>query len=56
VIEATAAAPDAPAKASRIRGIVLFVVASQLAIIALGMVFFTALGLANENVGGCGGG
>jgi hypothetical protein len=57
VIE-SAAAPEAPAPtaASRVWRMVLIVVSAQLAIIALGMVFFTMIGLGNEGVGSCGGG
>jgi hypothetical protein len=48
--------PIPPTKgASRVWRIVLIVVAAQLLIVALGMVFFTAMGLANDGVGGCGG-
>jgi hypothetical protein len=58
VIEATAAAPDAPAevpaKASRFWRIVLFVVAVQLAVITVGLALFGTLGLADGG-GGCGG-
>jgi hypothetical protein len=35
---------------------VLIVVGAQLVLIAVGMVLFAALGLANDGVGGCGGG
>jgi len=35
---------------------VLLVVSLQLVLIAVGMVFFNALGLANDGTGGCGGG
>jgi hypothetical protein len=57
VIE-TAAAPEgsAPTASSRVWQMVLVVVSAQLAIIALGMVFFTTIGLGNEGVGSCGGG
>jgi len=60
VIEATATAPDAPAdgpdRVSHVWRIVLFVVAAQLAVIALGMLLFSAMGLANDGTGSCGGG
>ena len=36
--------------------IVLIVVSSQVLLIALGMVLFNAMGLANDGTGGCGGG
>jgi hypothetical protein len=59
VIEATAAAPDAPAevpaKTSHFWRIVLFVVAVQLAVITVGLALFGTLGLADGG-GGCGGG
>jgi hypothetical protein len=35
---------------------VLIVLAVQLVLIAAGMLFFTAMGLANDGTGGCGGG
>jgi hypothetical protein len=59
VIEATVTAPDAPDspdRVSRVWRIVLFVVAAQLAVIALGMLLFSAMGLANDGTGSCGGG
>ena len=60
MIEAPLTASDGPAEdsrgASRIWGIVLIVVAAQLAIIAVGMVLFSAMGLASDGTGGCGGG
>jgi hypothetical protein len=60
VIEATANAAElpveAPTKVSRVWRIVLFVVAAQLAVIALGMLLFSAMGLANDGTGSCGGG
>jgi hypothetical protein len=59
VIEATATAPDAPAdgpdQVSHVWRIVLFVVSVQLAVIALGMLLFSAMGLANDGTGSCGG-
>jgi len=58
VIEAIAATPEAadvPAKASRIWRMVLIVVSVQLVLIAAGMVLFTAMGLANDGTGSCGG-
>jgi hypothetical protein len=36
--------------------IVLIVVAVQLVLIAVGMLFFTAMGFANDGTGSCGGG
>jgi hypothetical protein len=58
VIEAgaTTLEPAAPAQPSRVWRVVLIVVAAQLAIIALGMVFFTMVGLGNDMTGTCGGG
>jgi hypothetical protein len=57
VIEATATVPEAPAeRPSRVWRIVLLVVSAQLVLIAAGMFFFTALGLANDGTGSCGGG
>jgi hypothetical protein len=35
---------------------VLLVVSAQLAIIAVGMAFFTLIGLGNDGTGSCGGG
>jgi hypothetical protein len=58
VVEAMAATPDpaeVPARASRIWRMVLIVVSVQLVLIAAGMVFFTAMGLANDGTGSCGG-
>jgi hypothetical protein len=59
VIEATATAPDAPAdgpdRVSHVWRIVLFVVAAQLAVIAVGMLLFSSMGFADAG-GGCGGG
>jgi len=59
VIEATAA-PEVPADGAaptnRFWRIVLIVVSAQLAIIAVGLVLFSAMGLANDGVGTCGGG
>jgi hypothetical protein len=49
------APPDTP-RVSRVWRMVLMVVSVQLVLIAAGMIFFTALGLANDGVGGCGGG
>ena len=60
MIEATANAAELPAEApnrvSRVWRIVLFVVSVQLAVIALGMLLFSVVGLANDGPGGCGGG
>jgi len=59
VTEATLAAPETstePPRASRVWRMVMIVVAVQLVLIAAGMVLFTALGLANDGTGGCGGG
>ena len=60
MIDAIATSPEAPvevpAKASRIWRMVLIVVSVQLVLIAIGMVLFTAMGLANEGpTGSCGG-
>ena len=57
--EATLTPPETstePPRASRVWRMVMIVVAVQLVLIAVGMVFFTALGLANDGTGGCGGG
>jgi len=35
---------------------VLIVVTFQLVVVAAGMLFFTAMGFANDGTGGCGGG
>jgi hypothetical protein len=60
VIDAIASPPQAPAeqpaKASRVWRMVLIVVSVQLVLIAAGMILFTAMGLANDGVGSCGGG
>jgi amino acid transporter len=57
VIEAPAsAAPEVPAKVSRVWRIVLLVVAVQALLVVLGTVAFSALGLANDGTGSCGGG
>ena len=60
MIDATTIAPegsaDAPARLSRVWRIVLVVVSAQLAVVALGMLLFSAMGLANDGTGGCGGG
>jgi len=60
VIDATTTAPespaDVPARVSRVWRIVLVVVSAQLAVIAVGMLLFGAMGLANDGTGGCGGG
>jgi hypothetical protein len=45
-----------PPRPSRVWRMVMIVVAFQLVIIAAGMVFFTAMGFANDGTGGCGGG
>jgi hypothetical protein len=51
-----AAELPAPTKsAARIWRIVALVVAFQALILVLGIVLFSALGLANDGVGGCGG-
>jgi len=47
---------EVPAKASRIWRMVLIVVSVQLVLIAAGMIFFTAMGFANDGTGSCGGG
>ena len=55
-----ATAPQAPAEVpaepSRVWRMVLIVVAVQLVLIAIGMVFFTAMGYADATAGTCGGG
>jgi hypothetical protein len=59
VTEATLPAPETstePSRPSRVWRMVMFVVAFQLVLIAAGMVFFTAMGFANDGTGGCGGG
>jgi hypothetical protein len=60
MIDAIATSPEAPAeipaKASRVWRIVLLVVSVQLVLIAVGMILFTAMGLANDGTGSCGGG
>jgi hypothetical protein len=60
VIEATAATPDGPAdppvQPNRVWRMVLFIVTFQLVLIAVGMLFFTAMGFANDGTGSCGGG
>jgi hypothetical protein len=60
MIDAIATSPEAPAeipaKASRVWRIVLLVVSVQLVLIAVGMILFTAMGLANDGIGSCGGG
>ena len=59
MIEAPAATPEAPAEPVRpspIWRIVLIVVTFQLVVIAAGMLFFTAMGFANDGTGSCGGG
>jgi hypothetical protein len=60
MIDAIATSPEAPAeipaKASRVWRIVLLVVSVQLVLIAIGMILFTAMGLANDGTGSCGGG
>jgi hypothetical protein len=47
---------EVPTKASRIWRMVLIVVSVQLVLIAAGMIFFTAMGFANDGTGSCGGG
>jgi hypothetical protein len=59
VIDATIApqAPaEVPAKASRVWRIVGLVVAFQILAIVAAVVFFSAMGFANDGVGSCGGG
>jgi len=58
VSDAIATAPEsaeAPARPSRVWRMVLIVVSVQLVLIAAGMVLFTAMGLANDGTGSCGG-
>jgi len=45
-----------PPRPSRVWRMVLLVVSVQLVLIAVGMVFFNALGFADTAAGGCGGG
>ncbi|HEY8823638.1 MAG TPA: hypothetical protein VIP07_02015 [Candidatus Limnocylindria bacterium] len=55
--EAILPTPETPAKRpSRVWRMVLIVVTFQLVIVAAGMLFFTAMGFANDGTGGCGGG
>jgi hypothetical protein len=55
-IAADAAGTQAPAKrTSRVWRIVALVVAFQVLIVVLGIVLFSAMGLANDGPGGCGG-
>ena len=60
MIDAIATPPEGPTevstRASRVWRMVLIVVSVQLVLIAAGMIRFTALGLANDGTGGCGGG
>jgi len=60
VIDAAAATPatpaDPPIRPSRLWRMVLIVVSVQLVLIAAGMLFFTAMGFANDGTGSCGGG
>jgi len=58
VSDALATAPESaeePARPSRVWRMVLIVVSVQLVLIATGMVLFTAMGLANDGTGSCGG-
>jgi hypothetical protein len=59
VIEAPATTakvpPDAPVRSNRVWRMVLIVVSVQLVLIAAGMLLFTAMGLANDGTGSCGG-
>lgn len=50
------APPVPPARGNRVWRMVAIVVAVQLVVIALGLAFFTMVGLANAGPGGCGGG
>jgi hypothetical protein len=60
MLETGTTAPETPAegtaRVSRVWRMVLIVVSAQLALIAVGMVLFGAMGLANDGTGGCGGG
>lgn len=47
---------EVPTRASRVWRMVLIVVSVQLVVIAAGMLFFTAMGFANDGTGSCGGG
>jgi hypothetical protein len=47
--------PERP-RQNRLWRMALIIVSFQLVFIALGMVFFTALGFANDPTGSCGGG
>jgi len=57
VIDAIATEADtpAPARPSRLWRMILIVVSVQLVLIAAGMALFTAMGLANDGTGSCGG-
>jgi hypothetical protein len=52
---ATETTPE-QSRPNRVWRMVLFVVSFQLVVIAAGMLFFTAMGFANDGTGGCGGG
>jgi hypothetical protein len=60
MLEATTTPPetleDRPEKVGRVWRMVLIVVSAQLVLIAAGMVLFSAMGLANDGTGSCGGG
>jgi hypothetical protein len=56
VIDTVANPPEVPAEPpSRVWRMVLIVVASQLVLIAIGMILFTAMGFASDGTGSCGG-
>jgi hypothetical protein len=49
-------APEVPPRTGRVWRTAALVVLSLVLVVLLGVVFFSALGLANEGVGSCGGG
>jgi len=60
VLDSISTAPETPAdgpdKVSHVWRIVLMVVAFQALAIVVAVVLFSAMGLANDGTGGCGGG
>ena len=52
---ATPEAPAEPSRPGRVWRMVLIVISVQLVLIALGMLFFTAMGFASDGTGSCGG-
>ena len=56
MIDTVANPPEVPAEPQgRVWRMVLIVVASQLVLIAIGMILFTAMGFASDGTGSCGG-